>query len=453
MFFTQSLIQNLSNRLQQILEGFFIDDIFSVGKKELCFNFSNGENKFAIKLFCETRNCFLFFDNKHFPKPIPHQKPFKELIGLKISSIYQHKNNRSFQINFSNEPTPHVFQKALVFKLYDGLSNVLYYEDNEMSLCFRKNIENDFKLRLEDFNSMKISGTYVKSELENFVDSHNENIFEAFNQYNKNVLKDLNFNKQKQSLIKSIQSDIKKYQTAKLKSELALKSFKSFVKPDEIANIIMANLQSINSGIKQIELFDFYRNKNILIKLKSNLNPQQNAKYYYDKAKNSAKEFSSLEIKIQNCNLQINELESKLIHTIQCISKQELKQKPELKSLKSKIELFKQFEFDGWKILVGKNAANNDLLTTKYCSKNDLWLHAKSLSGSHVVIKQNNKEFSKAVIEFAAQIAAYYSKSKGSSLVPVSYTLKKYIRKPKGAETGQVVVERENVILVKPGIG
>jgi predicted ribosome quality control (RQC) complex YloA/Tae2 family protein len=99
---------------------------------------------------------------------------------------------------------------------------------------------------------------------------------------------------------------------------------------------------------------------------------------------------------------------------------------------------------------VGKNAANNDLLTIRYAHKNDLWLHAKDVSGSHVVIKQQSQTFPIAVITYAAQLAAYYSKLKGSTLVPVSYTLKKYVRKPKGMEPGQVIVDREEVILVEP---
>jgi predicted ribosome quality control (RQC) complex YloA/Tae2 family protein len=103
--------------------------------------------------------------------------------------------------------------------------------------------------------------------------------------------------------------------------------------------------------------------------------------------------------------------------------------------------------------LVGKSASNNDELTLKVAQKNDLWLHAKGVSGSHVVIKnQNNKPFPNEVIHYAAQLAAYYSKSKGSAMVPVIFTPKKFVRKPKGANPGQVFVEKEELILVEPKI-
>jgi predicted ribosome quality control (RQC) complex YloA/Tae2 family protein len=114
---------------------------------------------------------------------------------------------------------------------------------------------------------------------------------------------------------------------------------------------------------------------------------------------------------------------------------------------------FRQFEFEGYRIWVGKSAANNDELTMKHAHKNDLWLHAKDVAGSHVVLKwKPGHEFPPKVIEHAAEIAAYYSKLKGSTLVPVAYTLRKFVRKPKGAEPGAVMVDKEEVMMVEPKI-
>ena len=102
-------------------------------------------------------------------------------------------------------------------------------------------------------------------------------------------------------------------------------------------------------------------------------------------------------------------------------------------------------------MFIGKNSKNNDLLTQKHAFKEDLWLHAKDVSGSHVIIKyQSGKKFPKPVIEKAAQLAAYYSQRKTDSYCPVMYTPKKFVRKPKGAAPGAVIVEKEEVILVEP---
>ena len=100
-------------------------------------------------------------------------------------------------------------------------------------------------------------------------------------------------------------------------------------------------------------------------------------------------------------------------------------------------------------LLVGKNAANNDLLTFTHARPNDIWLHARGSSGSHCVLKgatlQHLNEIKKA-----AEIAAWYSAAKHSELVPVMYTLKKYVRRGKNLHAGQVIVEREVVVIVRP---
>ena len=112
---------------------------------------------------------------------------------------------------------------------------------------------------------------------------------------------------------------------------------------------------------------------------------------------------------------------------------------------------YHQFEFRNFRILVGKNAVANDMLTLKFSHKEDLWLHAKDVSGSHVLIKhQSGKNFPRDVIEYAASLAAYNSKRKTESLCPVIVTPKKFVRKRKGDPPGAVVVEREEVVMVEP---
>ncbi len=104
--------------------------------------------------------------------------------------------------------------------------------------------------------------------------------------------------------------------------------------------------------------------------------------------------------------------------------------------------------YDIW---IGKNARSNDKLL-QLSHKEDLWLHARGVGGSHVIIRMNNNQEypSPEVIEKAASFAAYNSKLKGSDLVPVIYTKRKFVRKPKGAAPGLVKVDREEVIMVKP---
>lgn len=113
---------------------------------------------------------------------------------------------------------------------------------------------------------------------------------------------------------------------------------------------------------------------------------------------------------------------------------------------------FREFEKNGYKIFVGKDAKNNDNLTFGYAKPNDIFLHARGVSGSHVIIKNPTREFpQKPVLQYAASIAAHYSKARTSRIVPVAYTMRKFVKKAKG-EPGAVLIDREEVIYVKPEI-
>ncbi len=106
---------------------------------------------------------------------------------------------------------------------------------------------------------------------------------------------------------------------------------------------------------------------------------------------------------------------------------------------------------EGWQIWIGKNANNNDLLTQKYAKKDDLWLHARDVAGSHVIIrKRSGMVFPKNIIERAAELAAFYSKRKTDTVCSVIVTQKKYVRKPKNMAAGKVIVDKEETLLVVP---
>jgi predicted ribosome quality control (RQC) complex YloA/Tae2 family protein len=116
---------------------------------------------------------------------------------------------------------------------------------------------------------------------------------------------------------------------------------------------------------------------------------------------------------------------------------------------------FRMFVVDGgFEVWAGKSSRNNDELTLKHSKPNDLWFHARGAGGSHVVLKTNtgNGQPSKKAKEQAAGIAAHYSKMKNAKMVPVAMTERKYVRKPKGAPPGTVVLEREKVIFAEPAL-
>jgi predicted ribosome quality control (RQC) complex YloA/Tae2 family protein len=98
-------------------------------------------------------------------------------------------------------------------------------------------------------------------------------------------------------------------------------------------------------------------------------------------------------------------------------------------------------------ILVGKNNLQNDKLTGT-AQPNEVWLHAKDMPGSHVIIVGEDPD--EATILYAARLAALYSKGKTSSRVPVDYTLRRYVKKPGGAKPGFVIYTNQHTLYVQP---
>ncbi|HLI09918.1 MAG TPA: NFACT RNA binding domain-containing protein [Ktedonobacteraceae bacterium] len=105
---------------------------------------------------------------------------------------------------------------------------------------------------------------------------------------------------------------------------------------------------------------------------------------------------------------------------------------------------------EGFTLLIGKNSRQNEDVTFHQAAPNDLWLHARGVPGAHVIIKAAGREIPRSTIELAASLAAYYSRARGSTSVPVDYTLQRHIRHLKGGGPGMVIYERERTIYVEP---
>ncbi len=282
----------------------------------------------------------------------------------------------------------------------------------------------------------------------------------AINEFSNQLVRNQVFDHEKHSTLHQLQARLKSSESYSKKNTIKLKELINDHHYQLWGDLIMANLNHIKTGLEKISLPSFYDDSTVEIKLKRELNPQRNAEVFYRKAKNQQIEINKLKDAISQKEREVIHLkewidtcertdEVKELRKIRAEAGLEKKQEGQVENLP-----FHEFEFKGFKILVGRNAEGNDKLTLKYSFKDDLWLHAKDVAGSHVLIKyQSGKNFPRDVIAYAAGLAAYNSKRKNDSLCPVAFTPKKFVRKRKGDPAGMVVVEREEVILVEPRIG
>lgn len=345
-----------------------------------------------------------------------------------------------------------------ISKVYKEFHNLFKFINNNIynpSMIIDESIDKvlDFScINLSQFSNLSIiNDDSISKILENYYAT--KDIKDRIHQRSSDLRKSISIkldrlynklNKQEKELIESENAEI-----YKIKGEL-----------------ITSYIYMIEKGMESVEVANFYdpEYKNITISLNPNFTPSENAQKYfkkYNKMKTAKKEITS---QIEITKEEINYLENIILSIENCENLAELMDiREELSKVgylraknnsKKETKLTtKPHEFissNGFKILVGKNNKQNDNLTLKIASNEDIWMHTKNIPGSHVIIKTEGKEVPDETIFEGAMLAAFFSKSKMSSQVPVDYTKKKNVKKPNGSKPGMVIYETNSTIYVTP---
>lgn len=509
MFHNYFFLKRLASSLHNQLKGWCLSECFSQNRNELVLGFSGGLRKFWIKANLNPNISLISFPETFHRANRNSINLFQEIVSQRVKEIRVLPYERSFEITFGNEyvllfkmhasrsnillvaqnqvhsifrnilasdmeiipselckhilVTQETFQEAnyLPNRLIPALGKEVkhWWKDNCDYLDKTAKWNNFQKLlktleaqpiQLIENKIPKISLLPSKSTMET-----NDPLVAAHWLYDKVVFR-YYFDREKTQLIHQMQRRIHQSKNYIFKTQEKLQLRRSERNPKEIANIIMANLHLIPPGQSKVALRDMDTSEIVEVPLNPKLTPQRNAENLYRKSKNRYKEINQLEEHIKEKENIIQNMEQEILK-IKGISdykelKKRIKNNGKRKKSKGKISYpYHEIWIDGWQILIGKNAKANDELTLKIARKNDLWLHAKDVSGSHVVIKQKpGQNYPVFIIEEAASYAAFYSKRKMEAVCPVIYTPKKYVRKAKGADSGQVIVDKKTIALVEP---
>lgn len=187
--------------------------------------------------------------------------------------------------------------------------------------------------------------------------------------------------------------------------------------------------------------------RELTVELSKTKKPYENIEMYFDRVKNLKRKLKADEQRKHAVRKEIDEIES-LIKKAESGVLEKSDEGREKKPEKGRIYVSP----GNHTVIAGRNAEENDYITRNMTAKGDLFFHAREKKGSHVILKSGGRQFSKQDIEFAAKIAAYFSAGKHSNLVEVQYTDVRYVSKRRGSKAGEVVMTRETVIFVKPGI-
>lgn len=247
-----------------------------------------------------------------------------------------------------------------------------------------------------------------------------------------------------------------------------LKDAENKEKYRQYGDLIMSSIYTISSGSTEVVVQDYFSDNapEISIPLKPELSPAENAQRYYKKYTKAKNAEIEVKKQIESATAEIEYLESTLAMVENCSDyadisaiRAELAEGNYVKTVpvrrkngsekQSKPHHF--ISSDGFDIYVGKNNIQNDILSLKFANTSDLWFHTKKIHGSHTVIKLGvDKDVPKTTILEAAALAAYYSKARTSSNVPVDYTTVKNVKKPSGAKPGMVIYSSYNTIYIDP---
>ncbi len=359
-------------------------------------------------------------------------------ISPQMCNEIEYRSNIDFKRNLSSLTEPEIIE---LDKIFSKIFKIVRENNFSPIKIYREDLFKDFySLDLESLNDKeKIKVESISSLLEEF--------------YNSKFLRDSLGSKSKE-LKKLVKKNIEKLnrklsnQANELNVALNREKFKVY------ADLISSNFYKIEKGADSVTVENFYDEmKEIKIPLDPTLDgPSNAAKYYkkYSKLKNAA---SFLTEQIEIGKSEISYLESILLN-IDFAERpdeidelyEELEKEGYLKKKKKNNKKKKDSDEnyitvkteDGFDIFVGKNNRQNDYLTHKKAKKNDLWFHVKDAPGSHVILKNDNRDFTNNSLLTAAKLAAKYSSLSKSQNIPVDYTFKMYVKRHPAKKPGLV---------------
>ena len=237
--------------------------------------------------------------------------------------------------------------------------------------------------------------------------------------------------------------------------------------------LILAFGHNLSAGATTLHAPDYTQPDapEVAIPIDPSKTPAENAERYFHKARRARESRAELHARLQRLTDEANELRYALLQAEQAADPDALQRlhadakahgwlrktttlSPTKRAEKDPFEGHKiraHLSPDGYQVLVGENAAANDFLLTRIAKPNDWWLHVRTGTGAHVIIRTENQPLRvpRSTLEFAARLAAQHSADRHARVVEVDYTLRKYVRKPKGAPAGFALYTHEKTLCVE----
>ncbi len=460
----------LTMLMRKHIEGAFIEKIEQIGLDRILKITLRGKNEFKdqvreylyIEIMGKHSNCSLTHENHKIIECLKRVSPADSSRILQPGIIY----DLPPMIEKKDPMQSDYIESDNLVKVYEGFSKDLSQEVHDR--IKKGKAFSSVMQEIASSTSLYITRTPKKDyyhviPLLNLGDDYEEyDLFDGLDKYYDLIDQKDRIKQQTSDLSHYIQKEYEKNVNKLNKLEKTLFDSQNSDEYRLKGDLLYASLHLVEKGMKEVVVDNYYDNTKMTIALDERFDGKTNANRYYNKyqkAKNSLKVlqeqidltkeeiayFDSLNTLIENASfydaLEIKEELENLGY---------LRKKKVKKLNKGKTHPhYETYETkDHIQIYVGKNNIQNDYLTFKKAARDDMWFHVKDMPGSHVIVHASDLD--EYTIRLASTIAAYYSKGKNSSSVPVNYTKVKTLKKPRSGKPGLVLLDHYKTIYIDP---
>ena len=270
---------------------------------------------------------------------------------------------------------------------------------------------------------------------------------EGLNEYFRTTITSNVINEKKKELVKYVDTQIKKFEKILKNIDIDLKKNGNYENYKNTGDILAANMHLLKHGMDKITVFDFYNNCDITISLDPLLSPNDNLNFYYNRYNKGKRTETALNARLLDIKNEIKyfeevklfiEKETDFVGIEEIENELKFSGKKKIKLNKAKKRELLSFEYNGFKIFVGRNNKENEEITFNRGTSRDIWLHVKDIPGSHVLIIREQKEVDEDTLLYAAKLAGEFSKANKGDKVTVDYCEKKFVKKIKNSKPGNV---------------
>lgn len=476
-FMTDETIRAIVEEIAPQLSGRILGKVFQLSRTSLAIDFRLSDGSYLFISVDPTTGARLYLIKRRvreLEKESLPPSPFalairKHLSGARLTSIKKDENDRIVRFSFRTEDSLGAEkERTLVAQLTGRAANLLFLDEHGNIIDTLRSLQGEGQQAGERYIPPPAQ-TVARASKTIFERGQFESLSEALDNHYRQVEAARAFDARAAALRSRLNKEIAQRVKLKHRLEEDLKAHGDAEEHKRMGDLLLANLSTAERSGNRVVIKDYYAEGAPAIELEvdenSSLQEEAQRRFaLYTKARRASTEIAerlgTIAVELEKLEAQRDELE-RIISARDSDALDAFAGEPKRVKSGAKSQSKKRAEnipgarryssSDGYEILVGRGARDNDYLTFRVARPYDLWLHAADYPGSHVVVRNPTRaEVPHRTIVEAAQLAAQFSQARNDTKVAVHYTQRKFLSKPKGAAPGLVRMSSFRTITVEP---